>query len=178
MICYMDKTQPCWWVCRWLLSFPAPNWNCLCCGRSRLSLGFMVGPLVMSKRLQGGEIGWDGQPSPWSPSLRSCQIPRSPVDKISGSYFPKAPASSSYPAPVSVIRGVRGRGEGRGGASGGGGWRLKAPSEGLGQGGAPIQRQPGSLTLGLTLQSFCPRPRFQAPGTLRHYNPKGNSKSG
>lgn len=49
----------------------------------------------------GRQLG-ASQPSPWSPFLLPCQIPQSPVDKISGFYFPKAPASNSYPAPASV----------------------------------------------------------------------------
>lgn len=75
----------------------------LCRGRrSWLSPGFIVGLLIMSISLlqAGGDSSGPASPVPGAPSLLPCQIPQSPVDKISSFYFPKAQASNSYPAPA------------------------------------------------------------------------------
>lgn len=86
----------------WFLAPRAKDY--LCRGRSWLSLGFIVGLLIMSISLlqDGGDSLGPAGPVPGAPSLLPCQIPQSPVDKISSFCFPKAQASNSYPAPASL----------------------------------------------------------------------------
>lgn len=97
------------------------------------------------------------QPSPWSPFLPLCQIPQSPVGKISCFYFPEALASSVSSGGVEP---------------GFWSWELHDPSERQGRGRekAPSQGDLNPESLAPPWGAFCPilnsRPRLLSIATI------------